>query len=414
MRPDLLPNPLLRAIATALLATVPACASPPAQAAPSSAQYLYLWTASADTTAPDFLAVLDVTESADRYGELVATLPVPGRHNIPHHTEHEMPADRRLFANGFGTGQSFIFDLTDPTRPRIARQFGDLAGFTDPHSFLRLPNGNVLATFQMTHSALGMRPGGLVELTPEGSVRRSASANQPGIDSGTRVYSAGVIPRLDRIVTTTTDMLEDFPASNQLQIWRLSDLRLQHTITLPPGPRGEENRLTAEPRVLRDGRTVLVSTFNCGLYLLDGLDGPSPSGRLVASFPMKAGTHCAIPVVVGSFYLVTVPAWSAVVSLDVSDPAHPREVGRAVLGPDDVPHWIAVAPDHRRVVVTGYGAMRHRVVLLRFDPQTGGLTVDDRFREPGASVPGYVMTGKHWPHGSDAAGIPHGAVFSLP
>ncbi|HWA55870.1 MAG TPA: hypothetical protein VG692_01380 [Gemmatimonadales bacterium] len=364
--------------------------------------------------APDFLAVLDVTEAPDRYGELVTTLPVPGRHNVPHHTEHELPADRQLFANGFGTGETFVFDLTTPRRPRLAYQFNDLAGLTHPHSFVRLPGGNVLATFQMAHSGAGMRPGGLVEMTPSGTVRRSASADQVGIDSGTRVYSAAVIPTLDRIVTTTTDMMEDFPASNQLQIWRLSDLSLQHTIKLPPGPRGDEGQLTAEPRVLADGKTVLVSTFNCGLYLLQDLDGAAPSARMVASFPMKERTHCAIPVVAGSYYLVTVPAWSAVVSLDISDPSHPREVGRAVLGPDDVPHWIALAPDHRRVVVTGYGAMRNRVVLLQFDPQTGSLAIDIRFREPGATTPGYLMSGKTWPHGGTAAGVPHGAVFSRP
>ena len=50
----------------------------------------------------------------ERYGRLVTTLPVPGRGNRPHHTEHEMPADGQLFANGFATGQSFVFDLTDP------------------------------------------------------------------------------------------------------------------------------------------------------------------------------------------------------------------------------------------------------------------------------------------------------------
>lgn len=409
-----MPIPSLRALAAALLAMTAACAAPAAAPAPTPRQYLYLWTASADTTAPDFLAVLDVTAGPDRYGDLVTTLPVPGRENFPHHTEHELPADRQLFANGFGSGQTFIFDLADPAHPRLAHQFGDLAGLTHPHSFLRLPNGNVLATFQMRHTAQGMRPGGLVEVTPGGEVRRSASADGPGIDTGTRVYSAAIVPPLDRIVSTTSDMMEDFPASNQLQIWRLSDLTLQHTIALPSGPRGDEGQLTAEPRVLADGRTVLVSTFNCGLYLLEGLDGAAPSGRLVASFPMKEHTNCAIPVVAGRYYLVTVPAWSAVVSLDLSDPAHPREVGRATLGNDDVPHWIGLAPDQRRVVVTGYRGMRHRVVLLTFDPATGALAVDPRFREPGATAPGYLMTGKQWPHGSDAAGIPHGAVFSRP
>ncbi len=397
-----------------LLVVLAACGSHRAEPAPASRSYLYLWTASADSTQPDFLAVLDVTEDSSRYGRLVTTLPVPGLHNVPHHVEHEMPTDRQLFANGFDSGRSFVFDLTDPVHPRLAAEFGDIDGYSHPHSFLRLPGGDVLATFQMRHTAAGMTAGGLVELTPGGRSVRSRSADAPGLDPATRVYSAGVVPALDRIVTTTTDMDGLSPASRQLQIWRLSDLTLLHTLTLPNGPRGDESMLTAEPRVLDDGRTVLVSTFSCGLYLMEGLEGDSPSGRLVASFPMKQGTNCAIPVVVGHYYLVTVPAVPGVVSLDIADPAHPREVSRAVLGPDDVPHWISVSPDQRRLVITGYGAMRNRAVIARFDPATGRVAIDERFREPGTTEPGYLMAGKTWPHGGSAAGIPHGAVFSRP
>jgi hypothetical protein len=394
---------------------LPACGSRATESpATRAAEYLYLWTASADATQPDFLAVLDVTDQGPRYGRLVTTLPVPGRGNGPHHTEHTMPADRQLFANGFATGQSFVFDLRDATHPRIVTQFGDVEGYAHPHSFLRLPNGNVLATFQMRHEAGTMTPGGLVELTPTAAPVRSSSADGPGIDPGLRVYSGGIVSALDRLVTTTTDMDADVPASRNVQVWRLSDLRLLRTIALPDGPAGDEGLLTAEPRLMADGKTVLVSTFNCGLYLMQGLEGDAPSARLVASFPRKKGTNCAIPVIAGHYYLVTVPAWSAVVSLDISDPTAPREVSRVALGPDDVPHWIAISPDQRRVVVTGYKGMQHRVMIARFDPATGQLAWDTRFRESDASEPGYRMDDKTWPHGGTAKGIPHGAVFSLP
>jgi hypothetical protein len=384
-----------------------------AQWAPAP-EYLYLWTASEDSTQPDFLAVLDVTEDSTRYGRLVTTLPVPGLGNVPHHTEHELPVDRRLFANGFDAGKTFIFDLTDPARPNLAGEFGDVEGYSHPHSYLRLPGGNVLATFQMRHGPDGMAPGGLVELTPAGVPVRSSSANTPGLDPETRVYSAGVVPALDRIVTTTTDMDGDSPASRQLQIWRLSDLAPLHTIRLPDGPAGDESTLTAEPRVLGDGRTVLVSTFSCSLYLMEGLETDAPSARLVATFPRKPDTYCAIPVIVEDHYLVTVPAWSAVVSLDISDPAAPREVSRVTFGPDDVPHWISVSADKRRVAITGYGTMQHRVLIARFDPESGQLTLDERFREEGAEEPGFRMDDETWPHGGQAKGIPHGAVFSRP
>jgi hypothetical protein len=154
---------------------------------------------------------------------------------------------------------------------------------------------------------------------------------------------------------------------------------------------------------MEDGRTVLVSTFNCGLYLMEGLETETPSARLVSSFPRKKGEYCAIPVIAGHYYLVTVPALSAVISLDISDPAAPREASRVTLGTNDVPHWISISPDHRRVVLTGYGALEHRVLILTFDQATGFLALDDRFRAEGSTEPGWRMEG-----------VPHGAVFSSP
>ena len=386
----------------------------PDSAASPAADYLYLWVASVDTTAPDFLATINVTAGDSRYGQVVATLPVPGRRNAPHHTEHQLAPDRQLFANGFGAGRTFIFDLRQPDSARIVGDFSDLAGYMHPHSFISMPNGNRLGTFQMRHEGAAMTPGGLVEIAPDGRVVRS-SAPQPGtIDPATRVYSGAVVESLDRIVTTTTDMDGDAPASRQVQIWRLSDLALLHTIVLPDGPIGGESMYTAEPRLLDDGRTVLVSTFNCGLYLLSGVESDAPSGRLVASFPRKSGESCAIPVVRGHHYLVTVPAYSGVVSLDISDPSKPYEVGRVTFDSTDVPHWISLAPDGRRVVVTGYGSMQHRVELVHFDSTTGALTRDTLFRDAGAATPGVRTDNKTWPHGGSAAGVPHGAVFGRP
>lgn len=379
--------------------------------ATSTRDYVYLWTASADSTQPDFLAVVDITEhDTARYGQLVTTLPVPGRKNKPHHTEHELPADRQLFANGYGSARSFVFDLSKPDAPRIAAEFGDVDGYTHPHSFLRLPDGNVLSTFQMKHTSRGgMRVGGLVELTPRGELVRSASADAPTADSGLRVYSGGIAPAIDRIVTTSTDMAKDFlEPSRTLQVWKLSDRKLLTQLTLP-GPNGV---LTAEPRLLDDGRSFLVSTFSCGLFLVEGLERETPTATQVLSFPSKSGTSCAVPAIAGKFYLITVPAWSAVVSLDISNPRAPKEVSRVVFDSTDVPHWLSVSPDRRRVVVTGYATMQHTVQMLRFDAASGQLSRDTRFRDEDATASGFRMDNKSWPHGGNAKAIPHGAVFS--
>ncbi len=397
-------NPVTSMSRFAVLAlfALASCTPSPKEESAADSEYLYLWTAGADSTQADYLAVLDVTPDGDRYGRLVTTLPVPGRGNVPHHTEHELAADGILLANGFATGQSFAFDVSTATAPRIVTQFKDLAGYSHPHTFERLPSGNVLATFQMGHDSVGMTPGGLVEMTPRGEVLRSSSSFGPGVPRGLRTYSALPVPALDRIVSTTTDMDETNPfTANAVQVWRLSDMTLLHTFTLPQGPLGDEGDYTAEPRLLADGRTVMVSTFNCGLYLLDGLEGESPSGRLVSTFPRGPDVYCAIPVVSGNYYLITVPSIPAVVSLDISDPAAPREVGRATLSPGDVPHWISIEPNTKRVVVTGYGALERRVLMLAFDAATGALAVDERFRDEDSNTAGLRIDG-----------VPHGAVFS--
>ncbi|MEO8636072.1 MAG: hypothetical protein ABI587_12415 [Gemmatimonadales bacterium] len=411
--------PLLCAFLLAWAVLLPLPSTPSgarlAHAPVASSDYLYVWSGSLDSVAPDFLAVFDIRDpgTADRYGALVTTIPVPGFGNGPHHTEHEMAADGQLFANGYRSGQSFIFDLSHPASPRLVRQFGDVGALMHPHSFWRLPNGNLLATFQMQHDSLGMAPGGVVEMTPAGAVVRSGSSDFPGVDRRIRPYSAAILPAIDRVVTTTTDMVKG-DTTRAIQLWRLSDLSVQGTIELPNGPRGDEGFKTAEPRLLSDGKTVLVSTFNCGIYLLEGIATPRPQARLVASFPRKEGTNCAVPVIAGHYYLITVPAWSAVVCLDIADPSKPVEVSRLTLGPDDVPHWIAIEPNHERVVITGYKAMRTRVLMARFDAATGRLSLDERFHAAGSTEPGVRMENIAWPHGGSAAAIPHGAVFSRP
>jgi hypothetical protein len=395
----------------AALAGLAACAHRTSRAGATPAiEPLLLWTAAADTTHPDFLAVLDVREREGRYGRLVATVPVPGHGHRPHHTEHTLAPDGRFFANGFRTGQSFVFDVRDPAAPRLAARFGDVGALAHPHSFWRMADGNVLATFQMRHEGGTMRPGGLAVLDPDGRPLRTASADGPGVHPAIRPYSAAIVPAFDRIVTTTHDM-DDRDTTRFVQVWRLSDLTLLHTIALPDGPRGDEAFRTAEPRLLDDGRTVLVSTFNCGLYRLDQLDGPAPRARFVTSFPRRERTACAVPVVTGNHYLATVPAWSAVVSLDITDLAAPREVSRITLGPDDVPHWLGLSPDGRRVVITGYRALATRILLARFDPATGRLALDERFRAEGRDEPGFRFEGIAWPHGGTYDGVPHGAVF---
>jgi hypothetical protein len=73
-----------------------------------------------DSTQPDFLAVLDVTEDSGRYGRLVTTLPCPDYRMARITPSTNSRPTGSCLPNGFGTGQSFVFDLSDPAKPRLA------------------------------------------------------------------------------------------------------------------------------------------------------------------------------------------------------------------------------------------------------------------------------------------------------
>jgi hypothetical protein len=389
---------------------------------------LFVWAGDAEHKASDFLAVIDADPASPKYGTVLASIPtgVAGTH--PHHTEHEMPANGHLLANGFHAGRTWLFDLSQPLTPRILTSFGDVAGFSHPHTFIRLANGHVLTTFQYRaepgrelHSgghgqgahAVERATGGLVEMDERGQLIRSASASDPAIDD-TRIYPYSVLPlpAFDRAVSTTTDMdeMNKKATSEWVQFWRWSDLKLLRSVRLAPGPRGDENRLTGEPRLLQDGRSIYIHTFSCGLYLLRGAEGPEPTTRFVWGFQ---GKDCGVPVLTGHYWLQTVPEAHAVVVLDIADPEHPREVSTLAVGDDERPHWIAIDSTGRRVVVNSSGGgTGNRLFVLDFDAGTGKLSIDERFRDPGSARPGLRLTGRTWPHGFAGTAVPHGTLFS--
>ncbi len=368
-----------------------------------SSDYLFLWSADEDKQHEDFLAVMDVRHGSPKFGQIVATLPVGEKGTVPHHTEHELDASGELFANGFASQHSFVFDLNEPERPRLLTNFKPPPPFSRPHSYARLPNGNLVVTLQEKGGKV-FQPGGLMEVTARGAVVRTVDAADDAVDPHVMPYSAEVVPALDRLVTTSADMHARW-VSQAVQVWTLPDLERVRTIVLPPGPNGKEGWDPAEARVLGDGSTVLVGTFSCGLYLLEGLETSTPGARFIHDF---GGGDCALPVVVGHYWVQTVPDAHALVALDVSEPSRPREVSRLIVGDEFKPHWIAAEPSGRRIVLTGYGP---RVLLVSMDPATGKLGLIESFRDAGAKVAGVSFNRTDWPHGSSGNAVPHGAVF---
>ncbi|HSG07158.1 MAG TPA: hypothetical protein VLA36_02295 [Longimicrobiales bacterium] len=392
------------------------CAQPPREDAsqePGVSPYLYVWAGAERDGESDFLAVLDADPRSSTYAQVLATVPV-GLKGGAHHSEHVMPRGDSLFVNSFMAGASFVIDLSEPTAPTVASSFGGILDYTYPHTFERLPSGNVLVTFQ-TKGEGNEEAGGILELDPAGNLVRAADAQDPA-DPELRAYSVTPIPRLDRAVSTTTDMWGEAEGTS-FQVWRLADLELLHTIRLPEGPAGYEHRDPAEVRLLSDSVTAMMTTFTCALYRLHDLDGDSPSAELVNVLPWSGYEtgDCGIPATWGNIWLQTYAhsdgAW--LISYDISDPSRPVELDRLSWDRTWWPHWISIEPGGRRVVLTsGEGDTSHRVLVVSMDPETGALEFDGTFRDAGSETPGVLFDRAVWPHGEAGPARPHGAVFS--
>lgn len=388
-----------------------------ATAAPAGSRYLFVWAMEAQHpqastqalmspdlaarhralgSGKDFLATFDIQPGAS-FGKLIAMLPV-GEGAMAHHTNYSEPPNGLLYANDWIANSTYVFDLHDPRHPRLARKFGSVAAYGYPHSFVYLANGNTLATFQYS-GGFNHAAGGLVEFDPQGRIVRTASAAAPG-HPNIRPYSLTVSQKLDRVVTGSADMM-GAQDSHVAQVWRLSDLSLIKTVTLPQQPDWfyDTAANSSEPRVLGDGKTIVVATFNCGLFLLRNLAGNDPTIVHTYDFGYRL---CEVPVVAGNYLVETMQSGHSIVSLDLHDPEHPHEVSRIILPPNEYPHWLALEPGGDRLVITGYGALATRIRFARIDRQTGKLTLERSTLE-------FTRT---WPDGWHGSAIPHGAVFS--
>jgi hypothetical protein len=373
--------------------------------------YLFVWTGDAAHQGNDFLAVIDADPSSASYGRLVTSLTTDQQTKKVHHTEYTMPASGMLFANDHDAGRTFIFDVRDPQNPKIATSFNDMAGFMHPHSYLRLPNGHVLAAFQHAHhreSEGTGHSGGLVEIDDQGKVVRSVSNADPAFpDALLTPYSLVVLPELDRVVSTNSSMDEDYFFSGvTYQVWRLSDLKLLKTLYFDVGENRYSQIAPEEPRLGPDG-SIFVQTLGCGIERITGVETSEPKSKLVYTFP---GNWCGVPTIVGHFLVQSVPDTHGLIVLDISNAAKPVEVSRLTLSDTYGPHWTAWGARTQRLVVTGY-SNGDRAYLLKLDLATGALALDDNFRGTDGKV-GFNFAERDWPHGWKGSGAPHGAVFS--
>jgi hypothetical protein len=401
------------AIAIALVFSIDCLPAISQQTETAAGHYMFAWTGDAARKGNDFLAVIDADPSSPSYGHLVTTLATDQPTKLVHHTEYIMPENGMLFANDHDAGRTFIFDVRDPLHPKTATSFTDMAGYMHPHSYLRLPNGHVLATFQHSHDSMNPeslgKQGGLVEIDDNGKVIRSASSADPAFpDALLTPYSLVVLPEHDRIVSTNSAMDdEDLFRGLTYQVWRLSDLKLLKTMYFDEGNSHYGEISPEEPRLAADG-SIFVQTLACGLERITGIGADEPKSQLVYSFP---ASFCGVPTIVGRYLLQSVSYLHTLIVLDIADGAKPVEVSRLKFDGNYYPHWTGWDPKTQRLVVTGGGRGEPRLYLLKFNSATGAVSMDDAFHDADGK-PGFKFADRDWPHGWKGSGVPHGVVFS--
>jgi 56kDa selenium binding protein (SBP56) len=376
---------------------------------PASGHYLFAWAGDVAHKGNDFLAVIDADPQSTSYGQLITTAVTDQMSMQVHHTEYVMPDGGLLFANDHLAGRTFVFNVQDPLHPTVSTSFTDMAGYAHPHSFLRLPNGHVLASFQhMQHDGGAMKSvsGGLVEIDDAGHVIRAASSADPAFpDALLMPYSLVPLPEIDRVVVTNSSMHNEDAHGHTFQVWRLSDLKLLKTVYFDTGGRRYGDIDPEEPRRGPDG-SVYVQTLACGIERITDIGTPDPKSKLVHVFP---GSFCGVPTIVSHYLIQSDPLTHGLIVLDIANPYRPVEVSRLFIEDDFFAHWTGWDPRTKRLVVTGGNV--HRLFMVKLDEATGIVSMDTAFHDADGK-PGFSFDNRQWPHGWTGSAIPHGVVFS--
>jgi len=277
------------------------------------------------------------------------------------------------------------------------------------HTLIRLPNGNLLATYQFGDGKLTGDPGGLAEFDPHGRLIRSSSSRDAAFAGAKiRTYGLTIVPKIDRAVTTSSPMDDERP-DNVVQIWRLSDLKLLKTLKVPNVTPDSTQMNPFELRALADG-SVMMNTYHCGFFHLTDL-ATNPKITRVFGFHQPENFGCSVPLIAGKFWIMPIAYAHRFVTLDISNPDHPVEVASFPTDTTFFPHWIAADPNSDRVVFTDQGDGAPVVMVAHLDRSTGRLIWDESFRDAGAAKRGVSYHRATWPNGVKGMAMPHGALF---
>ena len=164
-------------------------------------------------------------------------------------------------------------------------------------------------------------------------------------------------------------------------------------------------------RALADG-SVFMNSYSCGFFHITGLaDAPKIERVMAMSEAKPRNFGCSVPVIIGHYMVMPIAYAHRYATIDIADPAHPKEVASFPTDTTFFPHWASVDPGSDRIVVTDQGDGQPVVKVFHFDAATGQLSWDATFKDSGATSPGVSYMRASWPNGVKGMAMPHGAVF---
>jgi selenium-binding protein 1 len=189
------------------------CSSPYLARIEGHEEFVYVWTLGVEGLGDgsDKLVVVDVKPGSRRYGKVIHSYSVGGRHEAHH---GGFTDDRRqLWLSGLETSKVFIFDVhSDPARPRYVKTIENFeevtGGAVGPHGAYALP-GRVLIPCLSNAEDGGGRTA-LVEYSNDGDyiathwIPTRESRDLPGAEFADGYgYDARVLPRKNVLLTTS-------------------------------------------------------------------------------------------------------------------------------------------------------------------------------------------------------------------
>jgi hypothetical protein len=324
-------------------------------------RYLFVCAGDQARKNPDFLAVVNFDDDSSNYGKVItqAPLPEPGAtgnefHHIGLSADGKVAACGGLLSVLKGQKEVFFWDVSDPGAPKfLSAADPPLSAITD--EFHALPEGGFLVT--MMGGAAGHAPGRVAEFDRHMNLVHEHPDNPP--DDGFNPHGIAVRPEINLMVTsdficpsTTLDAVPGgLDLRGSVRVWDLKRREILRTISIPnAGGTIDVKLIPHDPQE----RGFTAGMLDDRLYLLNTRPGTARAVFDFASIAKGGWPQLMRITSDGRRLFISMNQAGKVVMFDISNPDAPRVLKALDLGPASGPHYIALTPDERRLVISDY------------------------------------------------------------